>query len=147
MSSNRNARRGFTLTELMVVIVILGLLATLVVPRVLGRLLQSRVTIAEAEVQSIASAVKEFSMNNNGRLPETLDQLVTPDENGLTYLEDRTEVPVDPWGNEYWYEPDPNGISFEVGSYGADGEPGGEAANSDITNKTIAGKRKAKGQE
>lgn len=145
MSPNRNARRGFTLTELMVVIVILGLLATLVVPRVLGRLLQSRVTIAKTEVMSISAAIKDF-YSNNALLPESLEQLVRPDENGITYIEDRTEIPVDPWGNEYWYQPESSGISYEIGSYGADGEPGGEEANADITNKTIANERRVKEQ-
>jgi len=143
MLRNGKARRGFTLTELMVVIVILGLLATLVVPRVLGRLLQSRVTIAKTEVMNVTQAIRDF-YTNNGRLPENLEQLVTPDENGVTYLEDRTEIPVDPWGNEYWYQPDSNGLTFEVGSYGSDGEPGREEANSDISNKTIANERRVR---
>ena len=131
------ARRGFTLAELMVVVVILGLLATLVVKNVIPILFQAKHDIAKTEILSIAEAVKLYVIKNQ-KLPETLDPLVQPDENGVTFLENKTTLPRDPWGFEYWYHPDPNGITFELGSYGKDGEPGGEGDSADLSNKSIA---------
>lgn len=130
--------RGFTLAELMVVIVILGLLATLVVRNVIPSLLYAKTETAKIQVAALEAAVEEFQIRNSGRLPESLDLLVQPDENGLTYLKNATSVPLDPWGNQYFYHPDPNGVSFEVGTYGRDGQQGGEGDAADITNKTLA---------
>lgn len=137
--------RGFTLAELMVVVVILGLLATLVVRNVIPQLFRAKRAIAKTEVMNIAAAIKSYQ-TQNGRLPENLDALITPDRNGITYIENRTSVPVDPWEYPYWYRPDDNGMSFEIGSYGADGEAGGENDAEDLSNKTIANERKARGQ-
>ncbi len=131
VTTSPRTRRGFTLAELMVVIVIIGLLATLVVPNVFRKLFQSYQTKAKADIAAIAGAVESYAMDNNGRLPESLELLVTPDENGYTYLKGEA-VPVDPWGNEYVYEPG-SGQKFNVMSYGKDGSPGGEADESDIT--------------
>ncbi|MGH7151026.1 MAG: type II secretion system major pseudopilin GspG [Planctomycetota bacterium] len=135
-------RRGFTLAELMVVVVILGLLATLVVKNVVPALFEAKHKIAKTEVMNIAEAVRSYQIKN-GRLPESLEPLVTPDENGVTFLADRTEIPVDPWGFTYQYEADSNGMTFEVRSLGKDGEPGGEGDNADISNKTIVNERTA----
>ncbi len=135
-------RRGFTLAELMVVVVILGLLATLVVKNVVPALFEAKHKIAKAEIMNIAQAVKDYQIRN-GRLPESLEPLITPDENGVTFLENMTQIPVDPWGFPYQYEADPNGMTFEVRSLGKDGEPQGEGDNADISNKTIANERTA----
>jgi len=135
-------RRGFTLAELMVVVVILGLLATLVVKNVVPALFEAKHKLAKAEIMNIAQAVQSYQIKN-GRLPESLEPLVTPDENNVTYIDGRTEIPVDPWGFPYHYEADPNGMTFTVGSLGRDGEPGGEGDNADISNKTIANERTA----
>ncbi|HET6203962.1 MAG TPA: type II secretion system major pseudopilin GspG [Planctomycetota bacterium] len=137
---SRSARRGFTLAELMVVVVILGLLATLVVKNVIPALFKAKVQIAKTEIMNIGQAIEQY-MINNGSLPESLEPLVTPDQNGVTYLKDMTATPNDPWGFPYVYEKDPNGRTFEVKSYGKDGEPGGEEDNADISNKTIANER------
>jgi general secretion pathway protein G len=144
MRTPSSNRRGFTLAELMVVVVILGLLATLVVKNVVPMLFKAKKDIAKTEVMNIAEAVRQY-MINNGRLPETLDALVTPDQNNLTYIQDRTTAPADPWGFPYWYHPDSNGMSFEIGTYGRDGEPGGEGDNEDITSRSIANERQASG--
>ncbi len=131
-------RSGFTLIELMVVVAILGILATFVVREVMSNIPTAKIAKAQSDIQNFAGAIRQFSLRNNGKLPEGLDVLAQPDENGVSYLQDTDgEVPADPWGNDYFYRPDSNGITFEIGSYGADGQPGGEGVDSDITNKTI----------
>ncbi len=127
-------RAGFSLAELMVVIVILGLLATVVVPNVVGYLGKANDQVAKNDLKTIASAVTTFQTLNGGRLPDSLDQLIEPDENGQRLI-DMDEL-VDPWGNAYAYDPDYDGTGgFLVISYGADGQPGGEGENQDITNR------------
>ena len=131
------SRAGFSLAEMMVVIVILGLLATLVVPNVIQRLGKAFEGKAETDIMSIDSAIKEYVILNGGKYPETLESLVTPDENGETFLDSRT-LPVDPWGNEYLYEPPGSGEPrARIYSYGKDGQPGGEGSDRDIDNWSI----------
>ena len=87
--------------------------------------------------QSIDSALKEYVITNGGQWPDTLEVLVTPDENGYTYLDRRT-IPLDPWKNEYMYEPPASGEPRgRVYSYGKDGQPGGEGEDADIDNWSI----------
>ncbi|HED65508.1 MAG TPA: type II secretion system protein GspG [Planctomycetes bacterium] len=134
----RSARRSaFTLAELMVVIVIIGLLATLVVPNVVAKLAAASSKKAVADITTISGAIEEYTINNNGRYPDSLDVLIQEDERGYKIL-NRDTLPKDPWGNEYYYEPPVGGgQNFIVGSYGKDGIPGGEGDNADITNVTI----------
>jgi len=122
---------------MMVVIVIIGLLATLVVPNVVSKLFTSQVGKAKADITTIVQALDEYAVQNGGKYPDTLEALVTPDENGHTYL--RAErVPVDPWKNEYCYElPTGGRISPRVYTYGADGAPGGEGKDRDFDNIDI----------
>ena len=131
----RTQRRGFTLAELMVVIVIIGLLATLVVPNVVRKLFVANTTKAKADIASIARAIDDYAVENNGRYPESLEVLVTPDANGYTFL-NRETVPLDPWGHEFIYEPG-SGNKFNVISYGKDGQPGGEGDDADLTYEMI----------
>src|SRR5262245_52185575 len=134
---SKTTRAGFTLAELMVVIVIIGLLATLVVPSVVSKLARANVTKAKTDIVSIANEVTNYATNNGGRFPESIEALVTPDEHGFTYLDAET-VPKDPWGNPYGYEPPPSGSAkFRVFSLGKDGVPGGEADDRDIDNIMI----------
>jgi len=132
--------RGFTLLELLVVLVILGLLAGLVGPRLFGRADTARVQTAETQIQMLKSALLTYRLDM-GRFPgeqEGLNALNTPpaDENLRPvwqgpYLED--EVPVDPWRNPYQYRPDsshPQG--FVLYSFGADGRQGGEGLDAEI---------------
>lgn len=122
----------------MVVVVILGLLATLVVPNVLDKLSKAQTKKAEVEIGTIAKALDNYAIENGGRYPETLEALVTPDENGYTIL-DRRKVPVDPWGNEYGYEmPRGTEVRPNVYSYGKDGAPGGEGLDSDLSSLAMA---------
>ena len=131
---HRRATAGFSLAELMVVIVIIGLLATLVVPNVISKLSMAKIAVVKADINTIAQGVTEYYMMNNGQYPDSLEALVTENENGDKIL-DRDSVPKDPWGNEYIYDID--GSKFTVSTYGADGAPGGEGKDRDIDNNMI----------
>ena len=129
--------RGFTLVEIMVVVVILGVLAVLVVPRVVGRADDARAVAAKQDVAAIMQALKLYRLDN-GRYPTTeqsLAALVTKPQsqpvpsNWQKYLD---KVPKDPWGNVYHYlNPGVRG-EIDVFSLGADAQPGGSGADSDV---------------
>jgi general secretion pathway protein G len=129
-------RRGFTLIELMVVVVILGILATMVVPKVMSKPEQARRTKAKVDIRSIQTALNMFKADT-GRFPTTaegLQALVTnPGAKGYAsdgYLE---RVPNDPWGNKYIYiSPGVHQKDYDLKSRGKDGEDGGSQDNADI---------------
>jgi general secretion pathway protein G len=137
LRSPARARAGFSLAEMMVVIVIIGLLATLVVPNVLSRFGRAQEGVAINDITQIATSLNDYVIANGGRWPDSLESLVTPDEKGFTYL-NRETVPLDPWKNEYQYEPPSGGSPHpNVWTFGKDGEPGGEGENRDITYEMI----------
>ena len=128
---------GFTLIELMVVLVILGLLAALVAPRVLNRLGQSKQKIAKTQIEMLSSALDQFKLDT-GRYPTTeegLEALVKdpgiPGWNG-PYLK-KNKIPKDPWGRDFVYKCPGEHGEYDLYSLGADGKPGGEGENADIT--------------
>ncbi len=129
-------RRGFTLIELMIVVVILGLLATIVMPKMLSRPDQARRVKAKADIRSIQSALALFK-TDTGRFPTTsegIEALVNdPGVKGFNadgYLE---LVPVDPWGNRYVYmSPGVHSKDYDLKSYGKDGDNGGTGDDADI---------------
>jgi general secretion pathway protein G len=134
MESRRE--RGFTLVEMMVVIVIIGVLATIVIVNVSGKADIAKVRATEAILKSVASNVAEFKMNHN-RYPNTLSELVKmpPDIDPKTWPRDGylLEMPVDGWGRELLYrQPGANGASFDLYSLGEDGHEGGEGPAADI---------------
>lgn len=130
---------GFTLAELMVVIVIIGLLATLVVPNVVRRLFAATRATAEANISTLAGACEDYAVTNMGRYPESLEVLVQPDADGHTYL-NRETVPLDPWGQPFLYEPPQGGRKLNIVSYGKDGVPGGEGDDADISWEALRNK-------
>ena len=136
--SLRRARAGgFTLIEVMVVIVILGVLAALIVPRVMNRPDEARVVAARQDIASIMQALKLYRLDNQ-RYPTTeqgLQSLVTRPSSGpapgnwKAYLD---KMPVDPWGKPYQYlNPGVKG-EIDVFSFGADGQPGGAGVDADV---------------
>ncbi|MDY0397091.1 MAG: type II secretion system major pseudopilin GspG [Desulfuromonas thiophila] len=132
-------QRGFTLIEVMVVVVILGILAGVVVPKLLDRPEQARRTKAEMQVRSLEEALGLYKLDN-GQYPSTeqgLQALVTKPQSGRIPLRYReggyiNKVPQDPWGGTYIYlSPGLHG-EFDLLSYGADGEAGGEGKDADV---------------
>ena len=137
----KSNERGFTLIELMVVIVILGILAGLIVPRIMGRPDEARRAKARIQIESLETALKLFKLDN-GNYPTTeqgLQALVEAPAAGALaknwrqggYLE-KGKVPKDPWDNDFVYiSPGARG-DYDLSSRGADGEPDGEGKNKDI---------------
>lgn len=138
----RGSQSGFSLIELMVVIVILGLLASVLVPKIMDRPDEARVTKAQMDIKVIGQALKLFKLDN-GFYPTTEQGLMalvkkpdsTPEPRRYRaggYL-DGSSVPKDPWGMEYVYRsPGDSGRDFEIISFGADGEEGGDGVSADI---------------
>jgi len=131
---------GFTLIEIMVVLVIIAILSALIAPQILGRVDEARVTAARQDIQTIGTALDFYRMDNF-RYPTTdqgLEALVKKPDDSVRhwradgYLRAKT-VPKDPWGNDYIYlEPGSHGAGYDLSSLGADGEAGGEDADADI---------------
>ena len=135
-AARRAAQRGMTLIEILVVLVILGLIATAVAVNVVGQAEKARVDRAKTDVQRIASDGVEAFKVMRGRYPTTEEGLkILLDEKFLKSNSKDGKL-LDPWNREYVYlqpgqaHPD----AFDVKSYGADGQPGGEGENADITN-------------
>lgn len=133
---SRRSRAGFTLIELMIVVVILGLLATIVMPRILSRPEQARRTKAKIDIRNIESALALFK-TDTGRFPTTsegLEAMVSdPGIKGYSADGYLNKVPIDPWGNKYVYiSPGVHNRDYDLESYGRDGEDGGTADDADI---------------
>ena len=130
--------KGFTLLEMLVVLVIIGLLAGLVGPQLMGRVDTSRVAAAETQARMLRTSLETMRLDV-GRFPtkeEGLALLNTPPKDERLarrwqgpYLAE--EVPLDPWGNPYIYAPETTS-SIIIYSLGADGQPGGEGTNADV---------------
>lgn len=133
----RQRQRGFTLIEMLIVMVILGLLAALVAPRMFGKVEKSKQKAAKAQISLFEGALDTYRLDV-GRYPTT--------EQGLEALRTKPaeaerwdgpylskEIPLDPWGHPYEYRSPGEHGDFDIISYGADGAPGGEGADADIT--------------
>jgi general secretion pathway protein G len=142
LSVQRNHREtGFTLIEIMVVIAIIGILATLIVPNIMGRPDEARITAAKHDVGTINQALKLYRLDI-GRYPTT--------EQGLKALVEKPtsepipqnwkaggylgQLPKDPWGNPFFYSNPGTRSEIDIVSYGADGKPGGAGTDADIGN-------------
>ncbi|CUR47330.1 General secretion pathway protein G [Alloalcanivorax xenomutans] len=137
MKTKRRNQRGFTLLEIMVVVAILGLLAAMIVPNVIGQGEQAKVDIAKTNMSRIVQQLDMYKFNN-GRYPST--------EEGIRALVERPasakkwpeggylpQIPQDPWGNDYFYlSPGVDG-PFDLYSLGADGAEGGTGVDADIS--------------
>jgi len=135
--------KGFTLIELMIVVVILGLLATTVMPKILSKPDQARRTKAMVDIRSVQSALAMFK-TDTGRFPTTAEGLqalvANPGLKGYDpdgYLE---KVPSDPWGNRYLYiSPGLHSKDYDLESFGKDGEDGGSDKDADIESWNLEG--------
>jgi general secretion pathway protein G len=130
---------GFTLLELLVVVVIIGLLAGFVAPRYFGQVGKSEVNVAKAQIDALEKALDQYRLDV-GRYPDSEQGLKAlterpqnePKWNG-PYL--RKDVPLDPWGKPYIYKIPGEKWDFELLSYGKDGQPGGAGEAADIGNR------------
>ena len=136
---NIKNQKGFTLIEILVVVFIIGLLATIILPKIMGRQEEAQRTKAMADIKNIQTALDLFKLDN-GFYPSTeqgLEALVKRPETGRIperwkeggYL---NKTPKDPWGKPYVYLSPGSHGDYDLISYGADGEAGGEGKNADI---------------
>ena len=140
MSTQKNVQqntRGFTLLELLVVIVIIGLLAAFVAPKYFGQISKSKTQVAKAQIEAFYKAIDQYRIDT-GHYPSTEQGLIAlfvqpagePMWHG-SYL--KKNVPSDPWGNAYVYKaPGADNREFDIVSYGADGKSGGTADDADV---------------
>lgn len=121
------ARAGFTLAEIMVVIVIIGLLAAYVAPRMFSNVDRAKVTTAKQQMTGLLDAVNQYRMNNS-QWPEDLEQLTEEDDRGNSFFK---KIPPDPWGGEYQLD----NIDGEpaIICFGADNQQGGDEKGADFS--------------
>lgn len=133
---------GVTLIEMMIVLVIIAIIASVVVPNVIGRPDEARVTVARTDIRSISSALELYRLDNR-QYPTTrqgLQALVEKSSQAPQpvnwsdsgYL---AQPPIDPWGQPYVYRSPGETGGFDLISYGADGQPGGESFDADLSNR------------
>lgn len=116
-------QRGFTLIEVMVVLVILGMIAAAIAVNVIAYKKEADLRVARMDMKTISDAIEVYRLKHS-RLPDTLEALVQ--ERALK------KPPVDPWHGRYLLEQAENADGYRITSYGADGAPGGEGANADL---------------
>lgn len=124
----KKIRRAFTLIEILVVVVILAILAAIVVPNVISRIKDAKISAAIADIKAFDNAIDQYKLDM-GTVPPSLDALITPPSprgkwNG-PYLKNIDHIPLDPWGHPYIYKvPGSDGREYDLYSAGPDGQPG-----------------------
>ncbi len=110
----KRSRAGFTLIEIMLVVVIIGLLAAVVTPRLMGNLAKGQIAATRASIKNLETAIDQYQLDHSGRLPNSLQEI-------LPYLRNQKSVPKDSWGMEFSYTPNHADGSFSIVSAGPDG--------------------------
>lgn len=122
--------KGFSLIELLIVMVIMGMLASIVAPKLFGNVDKSKVKTAQAQLQNISTALDTYRLDV-GKYPGSLTELQSSSEFGWSGPYLKKEIPVDPWNNSYIYELHDTG-DYTLKSFGQDGKEGGEGLSEDI---------------
>lgn len=136
--------RGFTLIEIMVVVIIIGLLAAVIVPTVISKVDEAKVAKTKADIQALETALTEFRLDNS-KYPTSEQGLAAltaqPTDPSIKHWRPGgyiQRISKDPWGNDYQYVyPGTHGKEYDLFSLGADGAPGGEGLDADIGNWNI----------
>lgn len=133
-TSQRTGQRGFTLVELLLVLVILALIGGLVLPGIIGKAEGAKVKAAASQIDRISMAVESYYLDT-GETPDSLEQLVNEpgDAEGWNGPYIKQSLLKDPWGRDYTFRNPGEHGDFDIVSLGADGQPGGEDNNADIT--------------
>lgn len=134
MIKRRRTNKGFTLVELLLVLVILALIAGLVLPGIIGKAEGAKVRAASSQISRISMSVESFYLDT-GSTPDSLNDLVNEPSNASgwngPYI--KNSILKDPWGREYQFRSPGEHGDFDIFSLGADGQRGGEGKNADIT--------------
>jgi len=131
--SQRSAQAGFTLIEIILVLVLIGGIVAFAATRILGGGDRAKVNLARAQVQTIAEKIQQFDMDT-GNLPASLDELVTAPGNAAGWLGPYAKASElkDPWNHPFEYRVPGDGQPFDLVSLGKDGKPGGTSVDADI---------------
>ncbi|MHC4598557.1 MAG: type II secretion system major pseudopilin GspG [Planctomycetota bacterium] len=139
----RKSKKAFTLIEVMVVVVILGILATVVTIKVTQYLAKAKVNTARIQMRELMKGLELFKQEND-KYPENLEELIeATEENPEAFID---VIPLDPWGNGYEYMSDTE-HGYDLICYGADGQEGGEGNDADINSWELAGGTTEEGEE
>lgn len=138
MSRNKQHPRSsaFTLIEIMVVVIVIGIIAALIVPNLFDRAGKAKRSVAKQQVATLENAIQLFQQDYS-RFPDSLEELANPPadaEGGATPPSIKEKDLLDPWGNPFVYRYPGNNWTFDLLSLGADGQEGGDGENADVTN-------------
>ncbi len=137
LQTSASTRSAFTLIEIMVVVIVIGIIAALIVPNLFDRAGKAKRSVAKQQVATIEGAIQMFQQDY-GRFPETLEELASPPADAETGADAPPRIKqkdlLDPWGNPFLYRYPGNNWTFDLASLGADGQEGGEGENADINN-------------